>query len=145
MCNTCNSNVFSNRGCRYATSCNYSTMSSNIGCGSSLGCGQRLCRDCNGNIRVINNGYNCYNYCNYCCFQPCCCHCGCGNSGNTNDSNNGGTSGNANNGYGCVIVCGTTANTATTTNDDYYARQYGLNGRNGRSSDRCGCGGWSTF
>ena len=156
MCNTCNS---SRSGCyAYTTSrntdgCGYTTPRNTDGCcgyatpisangGVFWGLNQRLCRDCNGNIRVINNRSTCGCHC--CC--PCCCcpcHCGCGCSNGGTESNDGDTSGNGNGGYACLTVCGvaTTATANAVTGDDYYARQYALNRRSGRSSCNCGCGG----
>ena len=138
MCNVYNTGR--SGGCGYATPINTG------GCGV-FGFGQRLCRDCNGNIRVINDGNGCCNQRWHTC--PCYCGCGCGN--NTTDTNNGTDTGNANgntNGrYACVTVCGVLANTPTTANattgDDYYARQYALNRRNNHCG--CRCGGWLTF
>ena len=133
MCTTCNS---TRNGCY-----DYATPISTNGCGG-FAYGQRLCRDCNGNIRVMtaNTG------CNVCCC-PCYCHCcgGCGGGNNGVEGNNGATSGNGNGGYGCVTICGAAANTTTAANmaaiEEYYARQYAWNRRNGRSSCGCGCNG----
>lgn len=165
MCNTCNSSVFSGSGCG-CNSCGNSLF--NLFGGNSCGCNsccnngsnfgfQRICRDCNGNIRVRNS--NC---------------CGCnGCSNNWNWWNNGWNGWNWwNNGCNCdcssdwsngnsrsgdirlITVCGNSGNTdnsrqsrnsdndttrASDNGDDYYARQYGLNGRSGRSSCGCGC------
>ncbi len=116
MCNVCNS-----YGYNTATA---STSGSWNGCG----CNQSICRDCGGNIHIHN----------YRCCRPC--SCGCNNGGNTG---NGGSTSTNGNGYGCITVCGaaanavpaSTANTATTaasSYDEYYARQYALNGRSNR-------------
>ena len=134
MCNGCNSNRSGgyNSGCGYT--CGYATQVNATANVSPFS--QRLYRDCNGNIRVMNYANNSCCRC-HCCYR-CPCRCGCG-------GNN-----------GCVTICGASANATasatgsanTTTNvgscDDYYARQYGLNGRNNRSrcGCGCGCGGW---
>ncbi len=118
---------------------------------------QRLCRDCNGNIRVntCNGGCGCgcQNSCgcsNSCCNNHCCNN-GCDNSTGNNDNTNGNTGG----GFTCVTVCGNRANAATSTGntsrgcgyttnanatDYYYARQYGLLPYGG-----CACGSDYTY
>lgn len=136
MCNVCNSG---------GNCCGFTNTSANNGCGcwGWFGTCQRLCRDCNGNIRVLNNGCGCNSCgCNRC--RPCnCCVCcrnnyacpccvGC----------------NVNNGCGGITTFGTNGVNSTvsannfSTNDDYYNRQYALNGRSNRCGDRCGCGCW---
>lgn len=183
MCNTCNSSGFSNGRCGYSTAstnngCGYSTTSTNNGCGCGCNaccnclfnllygnsccsnscynpCYQRICRDCNGNIRVSNS--------NGCGYSTASTNNGC--NGGWNTWNNGWNGNSGHSGCGCengnsrsgdihfITVCGNSGNngngrrcryfegdtTATSdSGDDYYARQYGLNGRSGRSS--CGCG-----
>ena len=96
--------------------------------------GQRMCRDCNGNIwmRVTTN-HGCCSCCNNCWDNVC------GNASNvTNTQNSNGVTG----GYGCVTLCGISANTtlqAETTNATTYPmRRCGCNG--------CGhhrCNGWN--
>ena len=151
MCNGCNSNRSGgyNGGCGYT--CDYATQVNATANVSPFS--QRLCRDSNGNIRVINYANNSCCHCCHCCHCGCGCGCGCGGNNNGNDA---ATGNNTNgNGYGCVTICGASANatanatgTANTTAsvgscDDYYTRQYGLNGRNNNHSRcGCGCGGW---
>ncbi len=99
-----------------------------------FGNGQRVCRDCQGVIHVHNYG---------CCNR---CRCNCGNTNNNTETGNT-TNGN---GYGCITVCGNAANATSTTAtanttaayDEYYARQYALNGRSNRAACRCGYYGW---
>ena len=129
MCNVCNSG---------GNCCGVTNTSANNGCGcwGWFGTCQRLCRDCNGNIRVLNNGCGC-NSCG-------CNRCGCCNN---NRSGNGCGCCNGNNGCDSITVFGNNVRVTgsandTSTFDDYYARQYALNGRNNRCGDRCGCGCW---
>ena len=136
MCN----GFYSNRSGGYTggCGCDYATPLSVANTGF-----QRICRDCNGNIRVINDvgASSC------CGCQHCHCGCGCGCGGNGSGSGTSGNATNGNGGFGCVTICGATSNVGTTsgttttnviTNDEYYARQYGL----GCRRSRCGCGGW---
>lgn len=77
---------------------------------------QRVCRDCYGNLRVYTpfNSCGCWNgYSNGCLYNR------------------------TNSGCHSCNVCAQTFSSAQTSinGDDYYANQYGLNGR----SNRCGC------
>ena len=169
MCNTCNSSGFSNGRCGYFTTSTNNGFGCGCGCfcnnlwnlfnGNCCGCNsgynpcyQRICRDCNGNIRVSNSstcGWSTWNN-------------GC--NGGWSTWNNGWNGNSGHSGCGCengnarsadirlITVCGNSGNTdnsrrsrhsecdtaATSENgDDYYDRQYGLNGRSGRCP--CGC------
>lgn len=132
MCNICNScgncrglsNSSTNNGCGCCGG--RSNTSANNGCG---GCGlfcvnQRICRDGNGNIRISNNECGC-NFCN--------CRTGFGSCVNTmvaSDFANG--------------VRATVTVNDTESSEDYYVRQYALNGRNNRSNCDCRCNNGST-
>ena len=140
----------------------YNLYNTGCGCRNRFSCGwngnawcfQRICRDCQGNIHVINNGNGC--------------GCGCNQTWNNgcNQTWNGcggfnalviPTNGTAATYNGCQRTCGSTYNTTyngcqrtcgattyggcvnalTVTNDAYYARLYGLTGSTGTT--RCGC------
>ena len=175
MCNTCNTSFGSNRsgcncGCNSCTNSLWNLFSGNS-CGCNNGCGcnswgnwgfQRICRDCNGNIRVRNScgcSGNTWNWdgCNSCCngntwnWNNGCNSC-CNGCDNNNDASVFFTrSGNGN--VRCVSFCNTnnTSNTSDTSNTSnrssgcidgnaFFARQFGLtSGRSGRSSCNCGC------
>ena len=138
-----------NTGCVYRNRCN------SCGCSGNTWTFQRICRDSQGNIRVINN-------------RNSGCGCGCSQGWNTgcnqtwntgcNQTWSGGfgawivpTTLTTGTGYnGCQRTCGATAyngygttrcggcvNALTVTNDAYYARLYGLTGSCGTT--RCGC------
>ena len=85
MCNTCNTifNFGRSNGCGCNACSTVNTSGCGNGCGNGCGCCplfswlfgngsyQRVCRDCNGCLRVINSGCNScgwnacgYNYCN---------------------------------------------------------------------------------
>ena len=135
MCYTCNSNI--NNATWYGTN--------GAGTTPSYGC-QRVCRDANGFLRCTQYGSVstqrgcCSHSCGCCCHCCHCCQCnGCSNNGTGESGNGGTTSGNNDGGYGCLTICGNfTANAtgAQSTNNGYYARQYGSYGRCGRG---CGC------
>ncbi len=124
MCNICNTGYnFGQSGCGYATGY-YGCNRGSWGCGT-----QSVCRDCNGNLRIIQRNTN------NCCRCSNCWHhdCGC------NQGNGTATEGNGNNGrFTCVTFCGTTNGFAATpaNGDLYYARQYGLRPR----GNGCSCG-----
>lgn len=103
MCNSCYNG--------YSGYSNYSNVSCGSCCNNSLwnlfGGTQRICRDCCGNIIVSQNNSSHSSY------NSCCCGCNQnGNSGSIANANN-------NNGYGCVTVCGTLANQATSISNGY--------------------------
>lgn len=133
MCNTCNTTNTTNSGCNCGCNncgCNNGLLSWLFGNNHSCGCGnwsnsvwgqngcQRICRDCCGNLRItqFSNGCGCNNGCS--CNNGCGCNSGCG----------------CNNGCGGVQA-NVFTQSSRSSNDYYYARQYGLNGR----SSRCGC------
>ncbi len=142
MCNTCNTTntIATNPGCNpyncynpclsRLLSCLFGNNSwgcgggcantANNGCGySNNGWGQwgsqRVCRDVCGNLRVVRCGGGCSggysNGCSYSRSNNCC--------------------------HSCNVCSQTFASSQASTGsgDDYYANQYGLNGR----SNRCGC------
>ncbi len=154
MYNTCNTNYSHNScGCNSSYATNLGNRILNLlfttngncnccryynGCYGYGTCSQRICRDCCGNIWVRQTT-NCNCGCNN--------GCGCGNNGNGSTSSNNGN-GNGQ-GFACVTFCGNSSNSSgqTTTStaynyDEYYARQYGLNGYGGGCAARgsqCGC------
>ena len=104
-------NTWNNGGCG-------TTVSNTCGCNNSCGNWglQRVCRDCCGNLRV------------YTPFNSCGCWNGCSNGCLYNRTNSGC--------HSCNVCAQTFSSAQTSINgDDYYANQYGLNGR----SNRCGC------
>ena len=151
MCNTCNTTntIATNTNCNPYNGYNYCfnrllnclfgnsvwgcggcANTANNGCVNTAnngGCGQcgsqRVCRDCCGNLRVysISNGNGC----------------GCWNNGCSNAYSNGCPYSHNHCCHSCGVCAQTFATTQTTAinGDEYYANQYGLNGR----SNRCGC------
>ena len=137
----------------YNTGCGCRNRFSCCGWNGNAWSFQRICRDCQGNIRVINNGNGCgcnqtwNNGCNQTWNNGCGHHGGFsalvfpinGTAATYNGCQRtcGGTTYN-----GCQRTCGGTTyngcvNALTVTNDAYYARLYGLTGNTGTT--RCGC------
>lgn len=127
MCNTCNTNArcFGRSG----YNCNgwSNLLNTNGGCGYTQTTNggvriQQIFRDCNGCLWV--------RVCSTCPCSQNTCGC-CNNNGNVSGNTGNGVNGG---GYGCVTLCGTLSNTATSStvgsDDAYYARQYGLCGSN---------------
>ena len=137
MCNTCNTG-YTNRCSSYGNSCqNYGCNCFSCGLLNWLfggNCGynrQSVCRDCCGNLRIVNRSNGCNHSCN----------CGC--AGNTTSQSNT-TNGNAQS-FGCYTVCGGFGNNASTTfgvngnGNDYYDKQYALGRNASYNSYSCGC------
>ncbi len=150
----------------YNTGCVNRNRCGCCGCGGNTWGFQRICRDCQGNIRVINNcnnGCGCNQGWNNGCSQGWNNGCsqgwngGCGHQGGFSAlvfpiANGGGTGYNGcqrtcGSGYnGCqntstrATTCGGCVNALTVTNDVYYARLYGLTGRGGTTRCGCNCG-----
>ena len=132
MCNTCNTGYTNCRSsCGNCFSCGLlNWLFGENSCNTCNRCAQSVCRDCCGNLRIVNRS-NCCNHS---------CNCGC--AGNTSSQGNT-TNGNAQS-FGCYTVCGGFGNNASTATgglgyDAYYARQYGLNRNASYSSYPCGC------
>ena len=129
MYNTCNTGFGYNRSASTFGSCGSWGNWGNWGV-------QRICRDCNGNIRVNNA---CGNACS--CNCNCCCNtCGCNNNDSNNSNNQQGSNGgNGTGGFTCVTFCGNgvAQNTSflnTSDTNSYYTRRSGCGCCRNRSS-----------
>ena len=116
MCNTCYTN-FSNRNFCSCLWLLNNLFDNGCGCNNCNGCNgtwgnQRVCRDCCGNLRIMNGCLRNTTFGN---------GCGCGGYNRTTNTRNG-------NGCGCGCANTTSATSTTTNGETYYNRQYCLNG-----------------
>ena len=115
---------------------NVGAWNTTAGCRTNYGCyagGQRMCRDCNGNVwvRITTDNCSCCGSCYYnnTCYGNNIYNTGCNSCRERGNTQNVAT---ANGGYGCITLCGISANTTSqTTNNN--ATTY--------PTRRCGCGG----